>query len=350
MGDQLTVLTDDVTRERLVSDQSARELAPLLTPNQRALVSLFATAELYGLELKTLVSGYAKETGLAAAVVFADKLPAAGMKTELHPLDIAADIEDLLPVPGRVALNSARASGTLRSFYRSWLAQSVDDRLHWVRHENTNAATIGRLAVRTFLCVWFLTVILLFVIPEHQKMYEEFGMELNRTAKLFLSVSVLFSKLFPLFLLVLFLIFLYIVCLRRSVLRGYLRRWMPGRWRQIVLPQNVLKRKLMAWDLLAFRGDAAKAKDGFTDWDDMVASKQLGRREARIMKGSSQLETQAWLLRNMADNKLELRKTRSALAIGTFSFLFQALLAFIIILATFTIFSMLIEVMKGLSG
>jgi len=345
-------MNDQTMKERFVSDQSARELAPLLTANQRALVSLMATAELHDIDLKQMVTGFAAETGSKTANEFAELLPPKGMKTEFHTLDIANKIDNLMPQPCKVALNSARAGGTLRSFYRSWLAQAVDDRIHWVRHENTNAATFGRLVLRIFFCIYVLSFILLFIIPEFQKMAEEFGMELNRTMTIFMQLSDWAARILPLFFLCIACICLYIICFRRSVFTSYFRRWSPGKWRQGNLPKSIMDRKLMAWDLLAFRGmETSNGETGETlqtDWDVLVASKKLRSSEAEIMKNTQQLETQAWLLRNMANKKYDNHKSRFAFFVTCVSFLFQALLAGIIILATFSIFSFLLDLMRGL--
>ena len=345
------VAQNQTMKERFISDQSVRELGPLLTPNQRAFVSLLATAELHDIDLKHLVTGYAKETGSIAAEEFAELLPTDGAKqAKSHPLDIADKIENLMPRACKVALNSARACGTLHSFYRSWLAQTVDDRSNWVPHENTNAATIGRLALRTLVCVWLMSFILLYVVPEHMKMYEEFGLEINETMGTFLQLSTWLAGIFPLFLLLLFCIALYIICFRRSVFSNYIQRWLPGKWRQVNLPTPIMNRKLMAWDLLAFRGTdrAAKTSTQQTNWDVLVAAGELGKQEAEIMKATRELETQAWLLRNMADKQYEGRKSRFTFLVSSVSILFQALLAAFIILATFSIFSMLLELMRGL--
>lgn len=346
-------MVDQTMKERFVSDQSARELAPLLTANQRALVSLMATAELHDLDLKILVGGFAEETGSKPAKEFAELLPKKGVETEFHALDIANKIDTLMPQPCKVALNSARASGTLQSFYRSWLAQTVDDRVHWVRHENTNAAMAGRLLLRTFICVQLLAFVALFIVPEFMKLYEEFGMELNATMKTFIMLTTWMAKFFPLLFLCMACTCLYIVCFRRSVLSNYFRRWLPGKWRQVNLPKQIMDRKLMAWDLLAFRGSENASSKGNetpqTNWDVLVASKQLKSEEAEIMKSTKLFETQAWILRHMADNKHEGRKSRIALFVSIISFLFQVLLAVIIILATFSIFSILLDLMRGLT-
>lgn len=345
-------MIDQTMKERFLSDQSARELAPLLTANQRALVSLMATAELHDIDLKHMVTGFADETGSKTAKEFAEQLPWKGMKTEFHVLDIANGIDRLMPQPCKVALNSARASGELRSFYRSWLSQTVDERIHWVRHENTNFATIGRLAIRTFICIIVLSFMLQSVIPELQKLTEEFGMEYSATMKIFLQLMDWAAQSLPLLFLCLVCICLYIICFRPSVFANYFRRWMPGKWRQVNLPKPIMDRKLMAWDLLAFRGmESANGESEATpqtDWDALVASKKLGSGEAEIMKSSQQLETQAWLLRNMANKKHDNRKSRFAFFVSSVSFLFQVLLAGIIILATFSIFSFMLDMMRGL--
>ena len=334
---------NDIVAERQVADQSAIELAPLLTVDQRALVSILATAELYQLDVKPLVQSYAMETGSRHAKEFAEKLT-----PEANALDTAAGIEGLMPLPCRVALNSSQASGTLHTFYRSWLAKSVDDRRNWVRHENTNIAVLGRLGLRTAFCVWWLLVILLFVIPEHLKMWEEFGLPRNSIMTIFLWVSDLLAKLMPLFILGVVCFGLYVICFRRSVFSNYIRRWFPGRWRQIELPKPILKRKLLAWDLLAFRGDQNEFDIESTDWKTLAKTKAVTTNEANILSSTSSLETQAWLLRNMAHQRDEGRKTRLSFAVNSFSFLLQFVLGAIIILAAFTIFSMMVQLMEGI--
>jgi len=92
-----------------------------------------------------------------------------------------------------------------------------------------------------------------------------------------------------------------------------------------------------------------QSKKPQTNWDVLVASRDLGAAEAEIMKSTKQLETQAWLLRNMADRKHEARKSRFTFFVTAVSFVFQLLLAFIIILATFSIFSIMQDLMRGLS-
>ena len=347
MADGSTKLSEAMVRERLMSDQSARELAPLLTTNQRALLSLLATAELYQLDLKTLLLGFAEESKMSIIKEFAERLT-----PESDPIDVIGEFAALMPKTCQVALNSSRASGTLSSFYRSWLSQSVDERVNWVQHENTTAALIGRLVVRTVICVWLLSFITLFVIPEHQKMYEEFGIEYNGTATTFLWALDLCISSLPWLFIVGACVCIYIVCFRISIIKGYFRRWFPGKWRQVVLPKSILQRKLMAWDLLAFRGISGAEgvnESPRTDWDALVASRQIGSREADVMKSASCLETQAWLLRNMTDKKLEARKSRTAIFVTTVSVLFQAVLAALIILATFSMFSMMVDLMRSLA-
>jgi hypothetical protein len=337
-------LTEAMTRQRMISDQSARELAPLMTPNQRALVSLMATAELHQLDLRNLVEGYAIETKSARANEFANLL-----QGDSHPLQAAKQVPGLFSKPCETALNSAHASGSLTSFYRSWLTQTVDDRTIWTRHEDTHAAALGRLGLRTIICLWIISFILLYVIPEHQKMYEEFGLEANTTMRIFLTFSNWFARIFvPLMSLCLMIFGIYIIGFRRSILQNYFQRWLPGSWRQINLPRSVMRRKLMAWDLLAFDG-GNKPEDEIVDWESFVKSRDLSSREAASMKDVSSMETKAWLLRNMADRKHEIRKSRFAFGVHLFIYFVQAVLGIFIILATFTIFSMLLKMMRSLA-
>jgi ABC-type multidrug transport system fused ATPase/permease subunit len=271
------------------------------------------------------------------------------LQKNLHPLQAAKQVPGLLSQPCETALNSAHANGSLASFYRSWLAQTVDDRTTWTRHEDTHAAALGRLGLRTVICLFFIIFILLRVIPEHQKMYEEFGLEANTTMKMFLTFSNWFAGVFaPIMGLCITLFALYVICFRRSMLQNYFQRWLPGSWRQTNLPRSVLRRKLMAWDLLALdAGD--KPENELVDWDSFVKSRDLSSREATTMKSVNSMETKAWLLRNMSDRKHENRKSRFAFAVHLFIYLVQAVLGVFIILATFTIFSMLLKMMRSLA-
>ncbi len=334
---------ESVAKERLVADQSARELAPLLSVNERALVSILATSELYDLDAKKLIKSYADELGSSSA-----KELAAQLRPGIHPLDAASQIRGLMPKPCEVALNSSRASGSLKAFCRSWLAQSVDDRSSWVRHEHTNAAILGRLGIRTLVCTWILSFIIWFIIPEHQMMFEEFGIEMSQTMVTFMMVCDRIAKLLPIFLFFVFCIFLYVLIFQRSIMKNYIRRWLPGQWRQKSLPKTILHRKLLAWDLLAFRGNNQLVNEP-TDWDGMVRSRTISTSEANVMKGVTSRETQAWLLRNMADRRHQQRTGRFSLGVNVFSVLFQLALAAIIVLATFSMFSMIIQLMEGIA-
>jgi len=336
-------LTETMTQQRMISDQSARELAPLLDPDQRALVSLIATAELHQLDLKSLLHGFAKETRSVPVKEFSERMiPGA------DPLEIASGVNGLLPLTCKTALTSAQANGSLHSFYRSWLAQTVNDRVTWVRHEDTHVAAFGRLGIRTVICLYFISVILLFVVPEQLKILGEFGIDPTPSMKTFMYFGDWFAKLFFPFVFLFGIGFcVYLIGFKRSFIKDYFRRWLPGSWRKTELPRVVLRRKLMAWDLLAFEGSDMPEKE-IVDWDAFVAARELSSREVATMKEASSMETKAWLLRNMADQKHESRKNRFAFAVHSIIFVCQAILAIFIILATFSTFSMMIRIMRDL--
>lgn len=329
-----------IAEERLVSDQSSAELAPLLTVDQRALVSLFATAALHRLEAAPLLRAYALETTSLAIEGVADRI-----EDGMHPLD-AAIADRALPQAVQVALSSSRASGTLGAFYKSWLSQTLDNRADWVPHEQTNAAKLGRALLRTLICIWMLTVLLMYVIPEQQKVHEEFELEWNMSFHLFLVVSDAVARwIMPVIMGALFLGLLYVLIFKRSIANNYVRRWLPSRWQQIVLPKKIMTRKLLAWDLLAFRAN----QETKVDWEALVAQKSVSALEAEIVQGATSRETQAWLLRSMAQRK-HLRQRRSvSWRIDGFILLLQLFIAGMTILAAFALFSTLIGLIKGLT-
>jgi len=326
-----------VAKERLVADQSASELAPLLSVNERALVSILATAEIYQLDAKKLVAGFARET--TSLTEFASRLN--GSDNTLDALGNAVSL------PCKVALHSSRASGSLIAFYKSWLAQTVDDRIRWVRHEDTNAAKLTRLFFRTMISLWLFVTILMSVIPEHQKMLEEFGIEPNSAFSRMITVGSWFLVLSPILFLGLFFLFLYVVIFQRSLLWTYIRRWLPGRWRQTVLPLPIQTRKLLAWDLLAFRGN--QQTPPVVDWNQLVTSRALAPAEAKIFQETTSRETQAWLLRNMADQKQGKQRDRLSLVIGLASLLIQLVVGILIVLIAFAMFTMMIDIMNNLA-
>ena len=202
--------------------------------------------------------------------------------------------------------------------------------------------------MRTLFSLWIFTTILFSAIPEHKKMIEEFGIEANSAFSLMLTVGDWFAKLFPLFLLVLFLVFFYLIFFHRSLAMNYFRRWLPGRWRQTVLPEPILTRKLLAWDLLAFRG--GQQENQHVDWDALVKHAAVAMPEAEIAKKVASRETQAWLLRNMADQKYNRKRDRASLIIDIASLLIQLAIAFLIVLIAFAMITMLLDVMNGLGG
>ena len=329
-----------IATERLVSDQSAAELAPLLTVDQRALVSILATAELHQLDAGRLLHGYAAETGSHVVEGLADRI-----EDGTHPLD-AITVTMALPQAARVALASSRASGTLNSFYQSWLSLTADNRAHWVPHEQTNAAKIGRAFWRTLVCFWMLSVLARTVIPQQLRMFEEFGIEPNPTFDAFLLVSVWLARLVLIMApLAIFCCGLYILFFKRSIANNYLRRWLPSRWQQVVLPTKIMTRKLLAWDLLAFRGN----QETKIDWDALVTQKSITSLESDVVQAAGSRETQAWILRNMADQKHQRQRRRASWRIDAFILLLQLLIAGMTILAAFALFSMLLDLMKGLS-
>lgn len=332
-----------VSQQRLVTDASARELAPLLTSDERIIVSLLATADIYGLELKNLIEGYALESGDAAASKFSRQLGSG-----VHPLDVAREIGGLFSQPTTAALQSARANGSLRSFYRSWLSQTVEDRVNRVRHEDTHIAAFARLGLRSLFCVYWIGFILLFIVPEFKAMNEEFGVDSSRPMVALSEAGGFAFKVLPFLLLSIFFLLLYIVVFKRTIVKNYIQRWLPGRWQQVILPKSILQRKLMAWDLLGFQNDQQKENDDNFDWDFYVSKRLLTSAEAKIMKSASSLESRSWLLRNMSEKRLQSRNDRFEVLVRFIIITFQIVIAAFIILAALAIFSTLLEMMRGI--
>lgn len=329
-----------IATERLVSDQSSAELAPLLTVDQRALVSIFATAELYQLDASALLRSFSQETNSITIEGVADRIDEGAT-----PLD-AAIAARAFPRAAQVALSSSRASGSLNSFYQSWLSQTFDNRADWLPHEQTNAAKLGRAFLRAFFCFWMLCVLLLKAVPQQLSMMEEFGLEANPAFELLLNVSNWVAIwILPLTICFLFFGLLYILIFKRSIANNYFRRWLPSRWQQVVLPKKIMTRKLLAWDLLAFRGNQTAA----VDWDELVAQKSVSSLEAEIAQQANSRETQAWLLRSMAQRKHLRQQRRVSWRIDGFVLLLQLFIAGMTILAAFAMFSILIDLMKGLT-
>ena len=330
-----------VSRQRLTTDESARELAPLLTPDERVIVGLLATAEIHDLDLRRLIDGYVDETGSTSAAEFSNLL-----QSKLHPLDVAKNVPRLLSQPCATALYSAHANGSLQSFYRSWLSQTVEDRINRVRHEDTHIAAFGRLGLRSLFCVYWIGFILLFITPEFQQMNEELGARTSQSMAALVEAGNIAFKVLPVLLLTIFFLLLYIMVFKRTILKNYLQRWLPGRWQQVILPRSILRRKLIAWDLQGFQTPTDSLGKNI-DWDSYVSAKELNPKEASIMKAASSLETKSWLLRNMASNRLLARNTRFELLVRVIILTFQVVIAGFIILAALAIFSSLLEIMRG---
>jgi type II secretory pathway component PulF len=331
----------ETVRQTMFAEETVRELAAQLAPDQRFVVTMLAMSRLQGIDIETIANAYSIEKQSFATRWFLEQLA-----SKKDALAILKERNPLLPEECSKALLFAEKSGSLDSFFRAWLSQTTNDQANVVRHEETFAASMWRIIWRVLFVVSVMTFIMLFIVPEFQKMYEEFGLELPRSMQLAMYLAHLIASLFPLmFLIAMVLFIVYLVRGGIAAIRGYFERWMPGSWRRVRLSRGVKQRQQLAWKAQSV---LMHDKTRLLDVPELFQQRKVSKREGEALMMSGNPETQAWLLRNASQRRHRNSQERSVAFTKVLGWSIHIILGAMTILLAIAIFSSLITIMQGL--
>jgi len=351
--------------QRYSDDQTVNELFQSCAPRQRALLSVLAIADRYSLDPAPIVVGLATES--TSSYGFKAKQLAEKLTEGVEPDVALDDLPGLLPPTGVLALKIAREKGTLRAFYSAVLDRTQTIGFPVSSDDDNDFSKLSRLAAKALTIAFFLGFIMLKIIPEFQKMLQEFAVETPILLKLLMSTCDRLVTYWFVFALIL----IALLPLGFPAIRRYFRHWNPFTWRQPELSPTTTRRRSLA--MAAQSGSSLSAsikwilecvplkrtfkrlekaqekiKNGDENWESLAAAKIISKREAKALTISGTPQTQAWLLRWSASNRQNRQTTRSAAGTRLFVTVVNIGLGLLVVLAAVGIFTTLIAIMESL--
>ena len=242
--------------------------------------------------------------------------------------------ESLLSPSAVNALRIAIEKNQTHDFLRAWLARPTS-RVVKEDHSQTHVSKLMRFLLTSGVVLTLFSFICLFVFPEHQKMYNEFVIELPWTMSATLKLAdfmVYFWFLFPLLFFIVAIPFL-----RWGQFGGYWSRWSPASWMRKVVGSRAQKMQTAIWSR---RHGVAQSSQ----------SKAVTKSQTAVLNSVSDSTLQSWLLENMLDNG-QFRNERTTTLLATILFgVGHIAIGVLIIMTALGVFQGLLAIINGLNG
>jgi type II secretory pathway component PulF len=343
------------------------ELLECSAPHQRALLSVLAVADRHDIDPIPLISSLAEELP-AADKVRAEEL-AEQITEGVEAVDALDQIPYLLPPTCVLALRLARDQGTLSELYVGLLDRYRGSEPDPSSYEVEYVPALARMAGRVLAVAVLVSFIMLKIVPEFQKMLEEFQVEPPPAFYLLMSVCDRIVKFW-------FLPFLLMVCLMVCCIpmcRRYLGRLSPLKWRQRTFSSAVNRRRSLALvtqmassvrsGVTMILNSASldrifprlleaneKIENGEDEWESLAAEHVISKRESNALALTVSGDTQAWLLRWSATDQQQRRATRGTLLMRIALVTMNVAIALIVALTCFAIFTTYLEIVTAMQG
>ena len=261
------------------------------------------------------------------------------------------------PLAGE-ALRIAIEKRQLAEFFSCWRKRPLVAG-NLVPHEQTFGSKVVRLVVLGLVVLNVLLFVMLYIIPEFQKMFAEFGLEMNSAALFLMYWADLLAKLwFIPFLLILVLCIFFI---RSADFGSWWRRWSTRKWTALDWHPKDLKRLVAAWklrpagprvagDLAAAGGSASGQSQRRGGWEQGVSAGVLTKSESAALSATDDGELKDWLLEKMITSKrvkrVRINNFWASVLLGVFNCFF----GFVVLLLAFSIFGSLLDIIYALAG
>jgi type II secretory pathway component PulF len=217
---------------------------------------------------------------------------------------------------------------------------------------------------------WITTFVMLYIIPQFQQMFEEFGFELPPVTLIFMKMADLFCKFWFVFFGLAIIVGVFYMGRYLKELR---RVFSPSRWNQTEHTPQVQTKLNLAWlcdsqidfdnglkQLARFAPNkrmtskiqkaATRTAAGQEPWKALGIAGVLSNAESQSLQTASSLDTQAWLLRRMAFAQSTRLQAWSATRIRLFVSLSNIVLGLFVLLFCLAMFTPLLQIIRGLSG
>lgn len=342
--------------------QTIVELSQAIPIQEQMFVSVLAAAwrpesDVWdSVELKALLTSFARDTDTATEL----KLDIALRSIEsgvavVEALTSAGVIGELTSEALRIAISKRQ----LDQFFSCWQKRPLSVGL-LVPFEETFMSKLLRLAVTGLVVLNVLVFIMLFIIPEFQKMFEEFGIELTPAVQFLMIWSDRLAHFwFIPFFLMLVLSFLFF---RGSSFGSWWRRWSTRLWTASEWNKKDRNRLVTAWELrpvaagearsLSDAGASAESKaETVRRWEQSESlAGVLTKSESAALSSTDDQELKDWLLERMIGSKRERRMRINSFWTTSLLGACHCFLGLIVLLLAISIFGTLLEVVYGLAG
>jgi hypothetical protein len=257
------------------------------------------------------------------------------------------------------AIRIATVKNQLDEFFGCWLSQPLVGG-DLVPFEQTLMSKFFRLGLTGLVVLNIFVFVLLFIIPEFQKMYEEFGLEMTPASQFLILWSDRFVKLwFIPFFLVLVLGFFFF---RGPSFADWWRRWSSRLWTAQNWNRKDRDRLVTAWELRPMKdtetqkcaGASISAESNSTAtiarWHETSFAGVLSKSESFALAATNDQELKDWLLEKMIKSKRERRALRRNVW-GTILFgVGHCAIGLLVFLVALSVFGSLLEIVHGLAG
>lgn len=358
----------DESDPRCADFEKIEDLFSICTPTQTAVLGLLAQSQSTGIDPTPFLDALANELPKS------DRNCVLEMATHFREnnslIDTVESSAGFFPSPVVLAFRLANDSGKLGKLCRSIANRPIYVPVAGSPIEQTPFGRFAWAIWQGCFMLFVMTFIMLFIIPQFEEMFSEFGIELP-------SVTIWLIK-FATFVcqwgLVLFALLAGFAVWH--LVRSYeiiLRRFSSLRWRQQEHAPAVQTKLNLAWlsdSGLGFaeglshlshsepnRRMAAKIKqaktrteDGQAPWKALAITGVLSDKESLAIETASSPETRSWLLRQMAFAQAQRFRSWSATRIRLYTSLINIAFGLLVLLFCVGLFAPLIHIIRGLSG
>ena len=344
------------------------DLFLICSSTQAGVLGLLAQSESTGVNAAPFLEAFANELRESDRGVVEHL--AAQCREGLPFVDVMEAGAGFFPPPVIFAASLAHDSNTLNEFCESISSRPI---YQPKMRDLNNISPLRRITAvlsRTLTFVVVVSFVMLFIIPEFQKMFEEFGVELPLVTQLLIqTANVICVFWFIPFGLAFFFGIWYLCRSHRKILRAF----SPSRWNQIEHSPSVQTKLNLAWlsdsgigvakglEQLArfehgnrasskFKKAAVRLEGGQDPWKALGIEGILSGKESLALETAQSAETRSWLLRQMAMAQSTRHQSWSATRGWLCTTLANVVLGLFALLFCVGMFAPLIHLIKGLTG
>ncbi len=263
------------------------------------------------------------------------------------------------------ALRIAVEKRQLSQFFNCWQKQSLVP-TELIPHERTFTSKLIRLGITGMVIFNVFMFVMLFIIPELQKMFEEFGIEMTPASRSMMYFGYMTAKLW--FIPALVMLVLTVLFFRSAGFSEWASRWSPRLWTATNWMPEDQKRLTTAWRLrpsgtrlvagsegpaAAVKTSAATSATAATSdsWERPNSYENvLSKSELAALSSTNDEELKDWLFEKMIHAKRERRNRRSSGWATIFLGAGHCFLGGIVILVALSVFGSLLAIIEGLTG